>query len=209
MVNIVKEAVWPVVLLLTVLSFMLLFRTQLAALISRITSIDKSGVKTSPAPESQREQQKTEAVQELLSSIGDSIVLRDIEGRIKSFLKDLGLAIEGDTIKVLIKHLAATQILLEFEQVHNLIFGSQIFLMKRLNEVTGQGQSKAMVVAHFEHVRQMFRPDLDSWSFDQYMTFLLAKSLVTVTRDVYHITNIGVEYLTWMARTGRSENRPL
>lgn len=209
MVNIVKEAVWPVVFLLTVLSFMLLFRTQLAALISRITSIDKSGVKTSPAPESQREQQKTEAVQELLLSIGDSIVLRDIEGRIKSFLKDLGLAIEGDTIKVLIKHLAATQILLEFEQVHNLIFGSQIFLMKRLNEVTGQGQSKAIVVAHFEHVRQMFRPDLDGWSFDQYMTFLLAKSLVTVTRDVYHITNIGVEYLTWMARTGRSENRPL
>jgi hypothetical protein len=68
---------------------------------------------------------------------------------------------------------------------------------------------KENVIAHFEHVRELFNEQLGEWSFDQYMVFLLARSLVTVDRDTYHITNLGVEYLTWMARNGRSENRPL
>ena len=135
-------------------------------------------------------------------------MLRDVEGRIKLDLKERGLETEGDTVKVLIKHLGAAIVLLEFEQIHNLIFGSQIYLLKKLNEVVGQGQKREYVVAHFEHVKDIFKKDFGDWSFDQYMAFLIGRSLVTVDRETYHITNIGVEYLTWMTRNGRSENRP-
>jgi len=136
-------------------------------------------------------------------------VLREVEGRIKADLEDRGLEAEGDTAKVLVKHLAATKILLEFEQIHNLIFGTQIFLLKKLNEVGGQGKNREYVIAHFEQVKELFKSNFVQWSFDQYMAFLLTRLLVTVDRDTYHITNLGVEYLTWMARTGRSENQPL
>lgn len=145
----------------------------------------------------------------MLLAIGDSIVLREVELRIKSELQARGLEIEGDTVKVLVKHFSAAKILLEFEQIQNLIFGSQIFLLKKLNEVTGQGQKRENVIAHFEHIRNIFKSDLGDWTFDQYMAFLIGRSLVTVDRDTYHITNLGVEYLTWMARNGRSENRPM
>ncbi len=178
MEEIIKALGWPHFSFLFALVFVLLFRNQLAGLISRITSIDKFGVKAAPTPEAQREKQKTEAVQELLLAIGDSIVLRDVEGRIKSDLKERGLETEGDTIKVLIKHLGAAKVLLE-------------------------------VVTHFEHVKDIFKKDFGDWSFDQYMAFLIGRSLVTVDRDTYHISNLGVEYLTWMTRNGRSENRPL
>jgi hypothetical protein len=181
----------------------------LAGLISRITSIDKRGVKAEPTPEAQREKKKTEAVQDLLLAIGDSIVLREVEGHIKSDLKDREFETEGDTAKILIKHLAAAKILLEFEQIHNLIFGSQIYLLKRLNEVVGQGQKKEYVISHFERVKEMFKEQLGNWSFEQYMAFLLSRPLIKVENDIYHITNLGVEYLTWIARNGRSENRPL
>jgi len=191
------------------LVFILLFRSQLAALISRITSIDKSGVKAEPTPEAQREKRKTEAVQELLLAVGDSIVLRDIEGRVRSDLEERGLETETDTAKVLIKHLAAVTILLDFEQVHNLIFGSQIYLLKRLNEVVGQGQTRDDIATYFEHVKESFNKELGDWSLEDYMAFLTGRSLVTAYGDTYHITNLGVEYLTWIARNGRSENRPL
>mgnify|MGYP001584419730 CR=1 FL=1 len=200
---------WPHFSFLFALMFVLLFRSQLAGLISRITSIGKGGVKAAPTPEAQREKQKTEVVQQLLLAIGDSIVLREVELRIKSDLQARGLETEGDTVKVLIKHFAAAKILLEFEQIQNLIFGSQIFLLKKLNEVAGQGQKRENVIAHFEHIRDIFKSDLGSWSFEQYMAFLIGRSLVTVDFDTYHITNLGVEYLTWMARNGRSENRLL
>lgn len=209
MEEIIKALGWPHFSFLFALIFVLLFRSQLAGLISRVTSIGKEGVKASPTPEAQREKQKTEAVQELLLAIGDSIVLRDVEGSIKSDLSSRGLEIEGDAVKVLIKHLAAAKILLEFEQVHNLIFGSQIYLLKKLNEVAGQGQKRDNVLSHFEHVRERFKSALGNWSFEQYMAFLLGRSLITVDNDTYHITNLGVEYLTWLARSGRSENRPI
>lgn len=209
MTEMIKTLGWPHFTFLFALVFVFVFRTQLAQLISRVTSIDKSGVKAGPIPEGQREDKRREAVQELLVAIGDSIVLRDLEGRIKQDLRDRGLETDEPTVKVLIKQLSASKILLEFEQIHNLILGSQITLLKKLNEVVGQGQNKEFIVVHFENVRKLYKEQLGQWSFEQYMDFLNTRLLVTVQNDRYHITNMGVEYLTWMVRSGRSENRPL
>jgi len=200
---------WPHFTFIFSVFFLLIFKSQISNFISRISSIDKGGVKTSPVPEAQREKEKTEAVQELLLAIGDSIVLRDVEGRVVADLQAKNLETESDTAKVLIKHFAASKILLEFEQIHNLIFGSQIFLLKKLNEVTGQGQNIETVKAHFEHVKDIFSKEFEEWDFEKYMYFLEGRSLVTIDVNQYHITNLGVEYLTWIARNGRSENRPL
>ena len=189
--------------------FVLVFRQPLVGLISRITSIDKSGVKATAAPEAQREIEKKEAAQELLRAIGDSIVLKDLEGRIKTSLEEKGLETEGDTISVLIKHLAATQILVEFEQIYNLIFGSQIWLLKKLNEVVGQGISEEAIQSHFDNVHEIYKDELGEWSLDQYLEFLIGRSLILYRDGSYHITNLGVEFLTWMARNGRSENKGL
>jgi hypothetical protein len=206
---IIKILGWPHLSFLFAVFFVLLFRKPLLGLISRITSIDKSGIKALQAPEAQREERKKESVQELLVGIGDSIVLRDIEGRIKADLSERGLDTGGGTIKVLIKHLAATRALLEFEQIHNLIFGSQIFLLKKLNEVAGQGKPSEFVEAHFESVKGLFSEQLGDWSLEQYLAFLLGRSLITTQGNIFHITNLGVEYLTWMIRNGKGEEKPL
>lgn len=200
---------WPHFAFLFAIFFVILFRRPLLDLIRHITSIDKNGIKVSQAPEAQREEQKKEAVQQLLLVAGDSIVLRDIETRIKTELRGKGLETDGDTIKVLIKHLAATQIILEFEQIYNQIFGSQIDLLKQLNEVAGQGKPMDFVVSHFENTKRLFPNLLGDWSLQQYLAFLFVRSLITLKDNIYHITNLGVEYLTWMARNGKSENRPL
>jgi len=209
MEEIINALDWPHLVFLFAMLFILLFRKPLLGLISRITSIDKSGIKALQAPEAQREEQKKEAVQQLLLAIGDSIVLRDIESRIKVDLTKRGLETDGDTNKVLIKYLAASNILLEFEQIHNLIFGSQIFLLKKLNEVGGQGKPAEFVASHFEHVRGLFSEQLGSWSLEQYLSFLLGRSLITTKGNIFHITNLGVEYLIWMIRNGKGENNSL
>ncbi len=206
MEKIIKSLSWSHLMFLFAVFFVLLFKKPLFGLIARITSIDKSGIKASQTPEAQREEQKKESVQELLLAIGDSIVLRDVEGRIKADLKGRGLETDGDTIKVLIKHLGAAKILLEFEQIHNLIFGSQIFLLKKLNEVAGQGKPREFVAAHFEQIKSLFPKLFGNWSLEQYWAFLLSRLLITIKGNVFHITNLGVEYLTWMIRNGRRED---
>lgn len=207
--GILKAISWPHVALFLTVFFFLLFKKPLVGLISRITSIDKSGIKASQTPEAQREEKKKETVQQLLLAIGDSIVLRDIESRIKADLKEKGLETDGDTIKVLIKHFAGTKVLLEFEQIHNLIFGSQIFLLKKLNEVAGQGKPAEFVAKYFDSVKGLFPEQLGNWTLDQYLAFLIGRSLLTTKGNIYHITNLGVEYLTWMIRNGKNESNPL
>jgi hypothetical protein len=86
MKEIIESLGWPHFIFLFALVFIFVFKKQVEEFISRIISIDKSGVKTLPTPESQREEKKTEVVQELLMVIGDSIVLRDVERRIKEDL---------------------------------------------------------------------------------------------------------------------------
>ena len=209
MEGIIKAMGWPHLVFLFAVFFVLLFRKPLLGLISRITSIDKSGIKTSQAPEAQREKQKKESVQQLLLAVGNSIVIQDIESRIRADLKKKGLETEGDTIKVLINHLAGTRMFLEFEQLHNIIFGSQIILLKKLNEVAGQGKPSEFVANHFENVKGLFPEQLGNWSLEQYLNFLRERRLIVTKGNIYHITNMGVEYLTWMIRNGKREDKPL
>lgn len=209
MLEVIKALGWPHLTFLFAIIFIWVFRRQIAELVSRVTNIDKNGVKVAPIPETQRETQKAEAVQELLLAIGDSIVLRDIESRIYEDLKKRGLETEGATIKVLVKHLAAAQILTGFEQIYNLIFGSQIVLLKKLNEVIGQGLTRERVVDHFNYYKELNVDQLGGWSVEEYLKFMLGRTLIVPKSNVYHITNLGVEFLTWMIRNGRSESRPL
>jgi hypothetical protein len=205
MAEILKSVGWPHLTFLFGLFFVLLFRKPLYNLITRITSIDKSGIKTGQNPEAQRELQKKESVQKLLLAVSDSVVLKNIEDNIKAELTKQGLATEGDTIKVLIKYLASSMMLMQFEQVHSFIFGSQISLLKNLNEVRGQGKPREFIEAHFEVTRNLYSQQLVNWTMDQYLSFLLERQLITTVNNVYHITNMGVEYLMWIAKNGRTE----
>ena len=209
MVDILKILGWPHFTFIFAVIFIFAFKKPISSFISRVKSIDKFGVKTSATPEAQREKDKKEAVQDLLDAIGSSIVLQDLENRITSDLVERGLEVKGDTVTVLIKHLAATKTLLNFEQIHNFIFGSQIFLLKELNEVAGQGKPEEVIDAYYQHIQERFSEEFGSWTLKQYLAFLLGRSLITVAHNTYHITNLGVEYLTWIVRNGRRQDNPL
>jgi hypothetical protein len=96
-----------------------------------------------------------------------------------------------------------------FEQIHNLIFGSQILLLKKLNEVAGQGRPVSFIFSHIDYFKTLYPEVLGEWSYNQYLEFMFSRLLIIQHEDQIHITNLGVEYLTWLARNGRSENNPI
>ena len=209
MQEILNTITWHHLAFIFALVFIVIFKQPLSELIRRTTKIGKEGLTAGPAPEAQREKSDPEAVQQLLDVIGNSIVITDIESRVRTELTNKGFNTDGNTVKILIRHLAGTQLLLSFEQIHNLIFGSQIFLLKKLNEVAGQGRPLAFVNDHIDHVKSIYPSELAEWTYDQYLDFLYSRLLIVRHGDQIHITNNGVEYLTWVARNGRSENNPL
>jgi hypothetical protein len=188
--------------------FIFIFKNPISNLINRITSINKNGLIAESKPDSQLEKTDLEAVKQLLDVIGDSVVIQGIENGIKQDLTQRNLEVESDSSRVLIRHLAGTQLLLAFVETHNLIFGSQITLLKRLNEVVGQGMTDDLINKFIANVRELYSTSFDNWSNDQYLEFLYLRNLIARKDNCVHISYIGKEYLIWLVRNGQSENKP-
>lgn len=158
----------------------------------------------------QPEKTKNENVQELIDRIGNSLVITELETLIKNELNEKGLTIEGETDKVLLRHLAGTQLLLEFERVHSVIFGSQLYLLRQLNSAAPNGISEFEVFSHFNNVKQLFIESFKNWTAEQYLAFLYSKLLITKdeTNNI-HLTNFGKEYLIWITKYGLREDKNL
>lgn len=208
----VEALKWPGVVLICFVALVLFFKQQVANFLSRVNSVGKDGLKAIPVtqPEQQAKQEiereKNKNVQELTQAFS-SVAVRERESLIKAELQKRHLDFAGDSIDVLITHLAHTQMALQFEQAYKLIFGSQIYFLKQIN-MKGM-LTEAELVAHFEHVKKLFPPTFDEWSSDGYVLYLINNGLLKKEGTTYVLTNLGFEFLPWIVRRGYSETPPL
>ena len=187
-----------------------MFRNQVSSLINRTRKIGKEGLSADPDPEKQQEKIETnsEAVQKLLNLVGDSHLINKREESIYIDLENQNISDDTDKVKVLVKHLAGTQTLLTFEIIYGSIFGSQIFLLEKLNQVRTQGMDTTAVNQHFDQVKATY-PEFAQWSSVQYFKFLFDNSLIHHDDDKFYITESGTEFLIWMTKNGRGKVKPL
>jgi len=148
-------------------------------------------------------------VELLLNRIGDSIVIDDYEKLIIKDLKDKNLDCESDTSKVLIKHLAGTQISLYFEILNQDIFSSQIEFLRALNDSIPDGKSDEFVDGYASKIIASNSEIFGSWTTPDYLKFLYQKELIIQKDKHIAITNYGVEYLAWLVKSGRSRKNNL
>ncbi len=208
LVEIIKNIGWPHVALVFAVIFIIVFRSQIGSFISRIRSVGKEGLKADELPEAQHEEARKKVVEELMN-VGDTQLLNEVEAAIKDNLKDRGLEHEGDTISVLVRHLAATQIAYAFEQAYNSLFGSQITLLKQLHQLAGDGATQEHIDKYFGRVQTAHSDVFETWDVEKYLRYLFSIGFVTIQNDRYHITVKGTEFLVWLARYAHSEDKAL
>ena len=192
-----------------ILIFIVLFKKPLSRLIDRTVKIGKDGLTAGNTTDAQNENHTsaTESVQALLDLVGNSIVIDELQQQIVNDLNSRGLDTSGGSNLVLLRHLAGTRLLLTFEQAYANIFGSQIKLLKRLNEAAGTGRPATYIDTYFQEVKEQY-PDLpNDWDSSKYLEYLFSYMLIVESEGHYHITNLGVEYLTWIARRGKPEDK--
>ena len=203
---------WPLAVFLMVVFISLLFRRQLAGLIDRATRIDRTGISAEANVESQQNTspQNREGIESLLAEVGGSRVVTEKENVIRTNIQNRGVMIEeGELVDVLIKHLALSQIILEFEQIYNTIFGSQIHLLKALNSSLQKGLPAEALNEHFEYFRSYSPAPSDTWTAKLYSNFLINCRLIDIRDNRLYLTDYGLEFLLWMTRNGRTELKPL
>jgi hypothetical protein len=202
---------WPFAALLFGIVFLVLFRSRISEFISRVRSVGKDGVSTQAPAERSIEQQAdaptSKDIQSLLQTF-DSPALLNQEKMIFADLKARGLDTDSDTTKVLVRHLARTQLNLGCEFVYRLIFGSQIALLKRVNSAPGgltDNEAKQFYELITERHREIFPVD-DSGPFFE---FLIRQGLILRDGGRFHISGFGKEFLAWLVQSGVSEYKAI
>ena len=205
--ELLNATTWIHLVFLFAVLFLLVFRDQVSSLISRTRKIGKEGLSADPVPEKQQEKIETnsEAVQKLLNMVSDSHLINNLEESIYIDLEDRNISDDTDKVKVLVNQLAVTQTLLAFEIVYSLIFGSQIILLEKINEVRAQGMETNAVNQYFDQVKATYPEQLEQWSSARYLKFLLENSLIHHNDGKYYITESGTEFLIWLTKNGRSK----
>jgi len=147
-------------------------------------------------------------VQDLLDYGGDFEIIKEYENLIEKDLAKRGLSHSGQTTKILVRQLAASQVINWFEKTYYTILGSQIELLKSVIS-SKDGLSKENVIEFFNRAQTKYPEILGLWDFDQYLKYLLVSNLLEIKANKYHATKRGEEFIKILSGSGYREDKNL
>jgi len=197
---------WPLAVVILGTIFMLVFRQPISTFIGRLRKVSRAGLEaSSDQPQKVPEREPSpEATEELMKSF-DSPTLREQEAAIQKALKDRGVT-GGEAVKVLIRHLASNQIALNYEQLNTAIWGSQVSLLRFLNS-SATGETSDTLRPFYDSAAANYPDVYSQYDFESYMNFLINARLIIKQEGRYLITELGRDFLVYLARVGSTEFR--
>jgi hypothetical protein len=129
---------------------------------------------------------------------GIPIVDEDV-ATIKKQLAALSLPLNSEeTGELLVRHLAATQLMVRCERTHRLIYGSQLVALHLMNN-SGRPQPEESLRPIFENARAQEPKFYGAYTFENWVGFLIKEITVTKTeKGLYAITVYGQSYLNYV-----------
>jgi hypothetical protein len=150
----------------------------------------------------------SESAEAILNYAGNSPLISANVEKIKKDLAEKKQTPENER-EILFKYLAVSQLELAFENIYGWIYGTQITLLKELNS-RGYGfkSEKNFIIEYVENIIKANPAAFKEITPEQYLEFLKARSLIKEEDSNVMITEVGIEFLSWMVKNGRSENKP-
>lgn len=206
METILPHIVWPLTLIVITVFFSVFFRNAITSAISRIKNINKSGVNLGdiPAPE----QPKAPAdFQKTLDTFSRSRFKLEIEAEILKELTTKEIKNPDEQIKFLVRALSETALNLRFSKISNAIYGSQLQLLIQLNTMrNGVHVDEANKI--YNAMMRANKRSLDDFPFDKWLGFLVDQKLVQLNTNLLLISEMGIEFLEYLVRSGETNVRP-
>jgi len=200
---------WPICLCVTLLVFCLLFRNQIGHFIERTKRITKEGVEADSRTVNTQEVNdiaKPSPADELLKMF-DNQLLVEQEGIIKGFLEQNRIQNAAERERVLVRHLASAYLVLRFESIYKLIWGSQLRALELLNENTPLGVLLPALESWYD-LGKTLEPELyANYTFQQWYGFMESGPLIVNKAGTVHITVMGREFLKYLVQARYSLNK--
>lgn len=201
--DLIKGIAWP----LAIAFIAWFYRDDIKSLLPRVEEAGPTGVKLRP-PE---REQKTLATD--LREAGQ-VELKELPGlgrtpTIARIEKDLHLSIqaypEDQRTDIALRVLAEARLMLLFERMYRVMFGSQIAGLKRLNERTTVPLVEA--IGYFEQVKEAYPDFYKDFGFADWIRFLQRENLVVVTEETVEITDLARDFLLYLTVQGLPEDK--
>jgi len=181
-----------------------ILRSPIHSLFERIIEVGPSGAKLSPP-----QQQTATGSEPRKSDIPKGAIEPDPElnlweGPIRREIDERRLGGTDELPELLIRALAHANRRADFERVARLIFGTQIGVLKQLNNTGPQPEEvlKKWFKEHKKRAKENAFGDFAEW-----MRFLLGLSLVTMKNGEFEISKYGRQALDFLFNSGITEDR--
>lgn len=217
------ELNWPTAALVLGLAALAVFRAPLARLIERTVKVkdwlEAPKQPALPAPSAdalptRNPADEQKAVEELTQGFNSQLLLIQEEA-IRSDLAKHGFIADGACEKVLLRHLAGTQIALQFERACSFIYQSQVLALRWLNSQSS-GVTSAQVKVFYDQAAAKWPALYVGFEYRNWLVFLAAHGLITESDESIAsaddsepfgltITVRGREFLAYLVSAGKSD----
>lgn len=130
-----------------------------------------------------------------------------IRGKLEDIIKNQLKKITDDSkkIDILIQNYAHTNLLLYYERIYYIIFGSQIKLLEKLNSTNMLEISDVLLI--YKDAAHKFPEIYSKYHFDSYIKYLKDNGLISVNSKNIHIEELGKSFLLWLTETGHPKDK--
>ncbi len=148
---------------------------------------------------------KLKEAEDLLSTISSQSLIT-YENSIRNDLEELKTD-KSKQIEILIKALASTQGKLYYQSIHNVIWGSQLSLLRYLN-TSPKGSSLEVLKVYYDLGAEKTPNMYTNYNFEQYLEYLIGNHLMEKQDNCYFITQLGIDYLSYLTFYGIKDPIP-
>lgn len=191
-IEFLKISWWPIVVLIIIF----IFKDELGSFINEISELSIFGNKA------KREKQIPNQENQPSKDIELSKEYKEINEQYKNIINSL-----GNDVGTLKDQLTRKEIELDFERIYNVLFGSQLFILKYLTTTNFTGLND---IAKYYETIQKNNPTLQSWGIDKYLSFLISSQLIEpAASGGFQITLKGKVFITYIESRNYTINKML
>ena len=195
---------WPLVVVILGNVVIRRLTPQLGRLIDRVRKITPEGIETEKINQQTYEQKKKSA-KELLK-LFDNRLIREAEEKIKAEFETIKHTQE-EKEELLMKWCASERIAHLFDQIYNLIFGSQILALYYLNSRVGTSVNITQVKPYYDKAKIQYPLFYKKYPFEKWLRYLENTVLIIRNNDNIGITIGGQEFLKYLIDLGLTSNK--
>lgn len=209
-IDLIKSALWPALFA----GCFFFYRHEFKQLIPRIRKAGATGFEVDPA-ESAEQQKKissdTAIGSEVLkdfSGLSRTAAIKEVELEIHKQLKqkiDSAEIRAEDQVDYLVRHLAEDRLCLKFERDYSIILGSQILMLKNINEKSHLKIEDAKSI--FDFAKAKFPDIYDDFSYDNWVSFPQIAGLMIMDGNRFKLTNNGKDFLLYLTIRGMTTEK--